>query len=205
MDNPRDLFWVPGNFLGMRKPTSRPRAAIATSIALAGALLVSVTGCAAAPTASPAGSAAPSATTPLFASDAEALAAATAAYSKYLEVSDQIARDGGANPERLKPYVSASLFQNEVATYTDVAARGLHATGATTFDTLHIQAVTANSVQVYACARADRIRVMNSAGVDVTPSDRASVVPLSLVWTQGDGTKLILDSSDRWTGVNFCR
>jgi hypothetical protein len=192
------------SLLGMSKPTSRPRAAIATSLALAGALLVALTGCAGAPASVPTGSSSPGAAAPLFASDAEALAAATAAYAKYLEVSDQIAREGGANPERLKPFVSEALFANELKTYAGVTRNGLRAEGKTTFDRVRVQSNSAISLQVYACARADQIRVLNTAGVDVTPPNRPAVVPVSLTWVREEAGKLTLESSDTWTGVNFC-
>jgi hypothetical protein len=187
----------------MRKPTSRPRAAIATSIALAGALLVSVAGCAAAPTASPAGSSAPSAAAPLFASDAEALAAATAAYSKYLEVSDQIARDGGANPERLKPYVSASLLEQQVKEYQAIAGKALHAAGSSSFNSLKLQSRTVSGVSAYVCLDVSGLRVLNAANSDVTPSSRQSKIPLSISVASATSGFLV-DSSDVWTGTNFC-
>src|SRR5690606_24012229 len=41
-------------------------------------------------------------TTPIFASDEEALAAATEAYEAYLAMSDLIAQEGGVNPERIE-------------------------------------------------------------------------------------------------------
>jgi hypothetical protein len=189
----------------MSKPTSRPRIATATSLALAGALLICLAGCAAAPSAVPPSSSAHSAATPLFASDAEALAAATAAYAKYLEVSDQIARDGGANPERLKPYVSESYLPAVVSGLNRFVVSGLHAAGGSTFSKPHLQS-SAGELGIYICNDVSNVKLLSSSGVDVTPPTRADVWPLVVRFEQpvGNGTMLVVSGSETWTGTNFC-
>jgi hypothetical protein len=52
----------------------------------------------------------PATEAPLFATDEEALEAATAAYAEFLAVSGQILREGGSDPERLKPLVSDEVY-----------------------------------------------------------------------------------------------
>ena len=140
---------------------------------------------------------------PLFASDEEALAAAQAAYANYLDVSDQIARDGGANPERLKGLVSDSLYSEQVSGYKDVNAKGLKASGASTFDNFRIQDITDSSITNYVCLRLSGIHVIDSSGSDVTPSGRDDNLPLQMEWKQVSG-KLVLEKSEVWTGQNFC-
>ncbi|MGB3413465.1 MAG: hypothetical protein WBA28_01980, partial [Microbacteriaceae bacterium] len=61
---------------------------------------------------------------PLFASDEEALAAVVEHYQEYLAVSDEVYADGGANPERLKPYVSAERYEEELSGAQSFQARG---------------------------------------------------------------------------------
>jgi hypothetical protein len=189
----------------MSKPTSRPRAAIATSLALAGALLVTLTGCAGAPASVATGLSSPGAAAPLFASDAEALAAATAAYAKYLEVSDQIARDGGANPERLKPYVSSTFYSKVLESTARFVATGSHGVGASSFSNIHIQSTNVQ-LNFYICNDVTSFRLQNSLGVDVTPVTRSNIWPLVLSFEPSTSglSKLVISGSETWTGTNFC-
>ncbi|HEU4807654.1 MAG TPA: hypothetical protein VFT01_05275, partial [Homoserinimonas sp.] len=60
-------------------------------------------------------------TEPVFASDEEALAAATDVYKAYLAMSDLIAQEGGREPERLEPYVSVDLLKEEEQAFESIA------------------------------------------------------------------------------------
>jgi len=140
---------------------------------------------------------------PLFSSDEEALAAAQAAYANYLEVSDQIARDGGANPERLKGLVSDELFEEQKSGYDDVKMNRLNAQGNSFFDNFYIQSRSAESITNYVCLRLSEIKVFNDSGLDVTPVGRDDNLPLELEWNLDRG-KLVLQKSEVWTGQNFC-
>ena len=84
----------------------------ALAVALSAVLMLS----ACVPTTTPAGPTPKTSTTPVFANEAEALAAATKAYAAYVKVSDEILADGGRNPERI----------NDVATgeAREIAKRG---------------------------------------------------------------------------------
>src|SRR5690606_7687607 len=86
---------------------------------------------------------------PVFASDEEALAAAEEAYGKYLEESDQIIRDGGARPERLRPLVSDVIYRREVAGFEQLQERQLPGTGSTAFS-LTLQSFDDVEITVYA-------------------------------------------------------
>jgi hypothetical protein len=140
---------------------------------------------------------------PLFSSDEEALAAAQAAYANYLEVSDQIARDGGANPERLKGLVSDEIFEEQITGYNDVKMKRLNAQGNSYFDNFSIQSTSADSITNYVCLRLSEIKVFDDSGLDVTPVGRDNNLPLELEWKLAGG-KLVLEKSEVWTGQNFC-
>src|SRR5689334_18748895 len=68
---------------------------------------------------------------PLFATDAEALAAAEKVYREYSELARAISYDGGNDPERLIPITTSSWFEQEQETYRRVQASGQRATGKT--------------------------------------------------------------------------
>lgn len=141
---------------------------------------------------------------PLFATDEEALAAAQAAYANYLQVSDQIARDGGANPERLVGLVSPALLEDEVLGFSQIANSGWHAIGSSSFDSIHLQNRSSNSIDAYLCIDHSEIRLHDSSEKDVTSAERLDRYPLVVTFqAQADGS-LILETSDSWSGQNFC-
>jgi hypothetical protein len=145
--------------------------------------------------------------TPLFSSDEEALAAAQAAYANYLEVSDQIARDGGAKPERLKEFVSDNLYSEQESAYLDLQKSGLHAGGTTSSDHFRVQdyvsSTTSTKMISYVCIDVSENPVLNSEGLDVTPTTRQSRIPLEIGFALFKD-KVLIESSEVWSGTNFC-
>ncbi|MEP6843257.1 MAG: hypothetical protein ABJA11_07030, partial [Pseudolysinimonas sp.] len=71
--------------------------------------------------------------TPVFASDAEALAAAEKAYAAYLKVSDQILNEGGEDPTRLLGVATSSAYDTESKGYSSARDRGWHSVGTSRF------------------------------------------------------------------------
>lgn len=140
---------------------------------------------------------------PMFATDEEALAAAQAAYTNYLEVSDQIARDGGANPERLKGLLSSEQYLLEVNSFQNYVSKAIHSSGLTTFDSLHLAESDAARISAYLCLDSSQSRVLDVNDKDVTPSNRVDRWPLLIHFEYLNGN-LVLSGSDTWTGTNFC-
>ena len=138
---------------------------------------------------------------PLFATDEEALAAAQAAYANYLEVSDQIARDGGANPERLKDFVTADMYQSEKATLDSLSQKQMIMTGQSRFDTAHIQAITGSSVSMYLCLDTSEARLSSP---DLVPDSSVNRWPLVVTMSKSNSGELVLEDSQTWSGTNFC-
>jgi hypothetical protein len=143
------------------------------------------------------------AATPLFSSDAEALKAATDAYAAYLKVSDEISHDGGANPERIKPYVTHRELEKLVSDFKQLQAQDAHTTGPSTFSKLRVGSYAGPSLQAYLCSDVSQVRVVNAAGQDVTPSGRSDVLPLSVTFESTNG-HLRLAESVKWSGPSFC-
>lgn len=141
--------------------------------------------------------------TPIFASEEEALAAAEEAYAAYLEMSNLIGSEGGVDPERMAPLVTAERLDIELRGFETLRQSGLRLVGHTTFETVDVQRVeqVGEDVEVvfYACWDASLSRVMNEVGEDVTPPDRLDRMVLEVVMvTESGEPPLILASDDAW-------
>lgn len=140
---------------------------------------------------------------PMFATDEEALAAAQAAYANYLEVSDQIARDGGANPERLKGLVSAQLLTESEGVFSDYLEKSIAVEGQTAFDSLHVAGISSKSASFYVCLDVGGTRLVSANVGDVTPAGRQSRLPIIFEISKTGGA-FTIESSEVWSGRNYC-
>ncbi|WP_460569709.1 hypothetical protein [Humibacter soli] len=140
---------------------------------------------------------------PLFASDAEALAAATKAYAAYLKVSDEISHDGGRNPERIKPYVTKAEYANESASFTSLAEKTWHAAGTTSFDKLTLAKVGPRSIDAYVCVDVSKVRLLDPSNADVTPQSTSERQPIDLGFDSVDGV-LRVSRSRVWESTGYC-
>jgi hypothetical protein len=149
--------------------------------------------------------------TPVFASDEEALAAATDAYAKYLEVSDEITADGGTDPERLKPYVTTEQFKDELSSFKDLQSAGTRTQGHSNFEVVQLQQYLdagdgTASITVYLCVDVTEVRIIDSTGADITPQDRIGRLPLEVEVEVKSGDELDqqVARSTPWSGTDFC-
>jgi hypothetical protein len=147
-------------------------------IALAAVVLL-LTGCVQAdPAAKP--SPTPS-STPLFATEADALKAATDAYAAFSKISDDVFHDGGANSERMKQVASGEQLNQEIEGYESIRSKGQHSTGYSSFDRVVLEQYSSNLlgqnvVTVYLCEDITSVDVLDANGVSVVSSDRPNVV-----------------------------
>jgi hypothetical protein len=107
-------------------------------------------------------------TEPVFASDEEALAAATEAYKAYQSVLNEISRDGGSNPERIAAVVTSDRLEKELEGFGELAKAGRRLTGEpvvaeTIFQQLYVGALGMTVVVVYACVEPSGARILDSA------------------------------------------
>jgi len=149
--------------------------------------------------------------TPIFASEAEALAAATTAYAAYVKVSDEITADGGANPERIAPYVSASQLKRELVGFSTFSTNGYSTRGESKFENTRLEKylhenAASNEVTIYLCSNASDIRLIDSVGTDITPAARADRQAFEVSFrTTGDLVKkLILIRNETWSNAGIC-
>lgn len=192
-------------------PTPRRRRAVrrGAAVVVATGLALALAGCvgAPAPTPTPTSAGTPE---PIFASDEEALAAAEAAYEAYRAKSAEIASEGGANGERIQPFVSEAFLPTVLDEFAALQSEGLRLVGSTAIDTISLSTSSAQngiaSVSIYLCRDVSQARAVNAAGEDVTPAGRDDRVPLQafLVSAGSDPAELVVDGVEQWTGTDFC-
>ena len=149
--------------------------------------------------------------TPVFASDAQALAAAKAAYEGYLAASDQIGNDGGRDPERISKWVTKAWLPHELKSFSDFGKSGNRLSGRTTYTYFVLErrtqlALNDYEIDTYICVDISESRLRNRAGRDVTPASREDMIPVEaefLTTNPGQG-QLLFGGSRPWPGTNFC-
>ena len=144
----------------------------------------------------------------MFASDAEALAAAEKAYAAYVRVSDQILIDGGANPERLKSLVSPDLYAQELKGFLATSKNGWHSTGGTKYDHFVLESYSPRDpetiVAAYVCSDVSDVDVVNATGVSVVSANRPNRTAFEVTFSIDEASHLVLATDDVWTGGGVC-
>ena len=138
--------------------------------------------------------------TPVFESEEEALAAAEEAYGNYLAVATRIIHDGGADPDRLRPYVAQDIFERDRASFEQFASNGWHGTGDIVYS-LTLQQYDDRSVVVYACEDLSATDVLDSSGISVVPADRRTTFSYEVAIDAASGR---IDSKEVWDGEGVC-
>lgn len=181
----------------------RPAALLVATLLLAGCMPVE-------PTVAPVPE--PSAT-PAFASDEEALAAATDAYAKYLEVSDAITANGGVGVEEVSRLVTAEQYPKEVASFSAYSDRNLHTSGASVSEVFGLQSFSTGvgnddtSIVIYVCVDVTGVAILNDSNEDVTPLNSPNRYPLEVEFASESSTPpgLKIARSETWSGTDFCQ
>ena len=151
-----------------------------------------------------------SSTTPVFATDEEALAAAEAAYGEYLAASNAITGAEAADPQTVSPYIHPDYLPEILESITQLRQDKVHSSGPLTFDSATLQQYEDDmqgpiTVAVYLCVDAGGARLLDESNKDVTPPGRADRVPLEVTFESEERTtNLLMKSSDMWTGEDFC-
>lgn len=151
----------------------------------------------------------PSPTAPLFASDDEALEAATAAYEEFLRVSGEILQDGGAFPERLEALVSPAVYESEAEGFSTFFTNGYRATGLSSLERVLLQQHTIGEpgiaeVQIYTCVSVAQVDVVDSAGVSVVDPARPAFVEYEALFSSTPDGRLRLERETTWDGGGVC-
>ncbi|TFD29046.1 hypothetical protein [Cryobacterium cryoconiti] len=149
---------------------------------------------------------------PVFASDAEALAAATEAYAAYLAMSDKILAEGGNDPDRIRAFASQKLAEIEMEGYANFRSKGLKSVGESRFSDLILQDESPSdiaglgAVTTYLCSDVSQVDVVDTNGVSVVADSRPDFTPfiVSFDLVSRDPVALIVASADVWEGAGVC-
>ena len=178
--------------------------------ACVGSLLLGAAGCTAPSPSEPAPTSNPPTVAPVFASDEEALAAATEAYSNYLATYDASWAHG---PSPMDEYLALSIgeaHEDEVQSLAGWEANGWYATGTTTFDSIRLQGVERRSgvvnISTYLCLDISKGDVVDASGSSVVKPDQPTRLPLEVEFetTPPSPTDLKISRSEIWSGTDFC-
>ncbi|HEY0261136.1 MAG TPA: hypothetical protein VGC18_14930, partial [Lacisediminihabitans sp.] len=145
--------------------------------------------------------------TPIFATEADALAAATDAYAAYVRVSDQILMDGGADPDRLRAVADGEQLTANVEAFKEAAEKGYRSTGGTTFDSVLLQQVDQNSkaaVVVYLCEDVSAVDVVDASNHSVVSPSRPDRVGYEATFSRSSKSAagLVLIDKQPWPGLS---
>jgi hypothetical protein len=147
---------------------------------------------------------------PVFATDEEALAAATEAYARYLAVSGTITSETGQSSERIADFVSNDFLTESMDDFAWFSNSQVRSVGAVTFKQATLQSYTQTggsvTVVLYLCQDVSGVRLFDVSGLDVTPADRADVLPLEVELESGRAapTVLVVSRANVWAGEPFC-
>jgi hypothetical protein len=153
---------------------------------------------------------APATMKPVFATDADALAAAEKSFAGYLTTSDLIAHDGGVGVERLGSWDTVSQLALDAKTFDGMQSRGEHTTGTSVFSHLVVQSRDLNAdgsatLIAYVCVDVSHTQLLDDKNA-VRPVARPKNVPLVLTFRSDETvrTTLRFDGSVAWRGKNYC-
>jgi hypothetical protein len=147
--------------------------------------------------------------TPIFASEEEALAAAEEAYGAYLEMSNLISSEGGADPERIAPFAVGDLYESALDGFQTLRDNRWHTVGDSVLLSAELQYfdTTGGAEQVvatYVCVDVSRVDVIDSTGASVVSADRPSLQGFEVFFDVGPEDDLVPSSREPWEPAHIC-
>ncbi|WP_448006081.1 hypothetical protein [Agromyces bauzanensis] len=178
------------------------------AVAAAGILALALGGCVGTPASTPTPT--PSASSePVFASDEEALAAAEAAYERFIAVSTNVTNDGGANAERLDAVAIGGALKDERAAALRFEEQGIRTAGVIAFTLADLQSVYTNEagsavITVYICDDLRGLDLLASDGSSMVAEGRVVDVPYTVELQGANADLLKVSEKELWERDNFC-
>jgi hypothetical protein len=190
-----------------RMPTIRARRALpprSLVLPATAALLVALAGCSDTP-AIPEADPTPSAS-PLFASEEEALEAATAVYEEFLKAFDTALANPGAGTSDLTTVASERALQLAIEDVTTFESDGLRITGARALAGTKLQTVYPGPVTeiiFYACEDVEGVQLVDSAGTVLSSDERPDRATFEVVVHATESSTVVVDRG-LWDGTSAC-
>lgn len=117
------------------------------------------------------GSPAPAASTPPFASEEEAFAAAEETYRAYVDALNARRHDSSASPSPAD-FLTAAALEADLSAQEQLRENGIRIAGDTRVDAFEGRSWDGTAGTSLVCLDATDTQVLNDEGVDVTPPDR---------------------------------
>lgn len=166
--------------------TTRGRGAAVAAITIT---LGQLLGCAPGPTPVPT-------STPAFASEEEAFAAAEEVYRAYNEAANE--RRAGALHADPQRFLAGAALEADIDTQNKLVSNGLAAVGTATIDSVarEVSEFSANAVTIRltVCTDVSALSLLDGAGVNVTPAERGNTVALNVILV-GDRESLLISEA----------
>lgn len=149
--------------------------------------------------------------TAIFASEDEALAAATDVFAAYLAAYDSAMASGGKDLGQVREYVGNDYFA-ELSEPGTVVTNGWHTSGVSTFEVRNVavfaRSADTASIELNICRDVSGIRVLDTSDRDVTPPDREARVPLTVSFLSSDlsspNSELTIVRVESWLDSDAC-
>ncbi len=144
---------------------------------------------------------------PLFASDEEALAAATAAYEEYLAVLDTALQTGATEEPSFADVAKGPALLDAEATLADFVENGIRITGQRTLTASSLQqyvlTLDGGEVQIYVCESVEGVDVLDADGNSLVEPDRPNLTAFEALLVV-DGDRLVVNERQVWPGGGPC-
>ncbi|WP_104191968.1 hypothetical protein [Cryobacterium sp. Y82] len=147
----------------------------------------------------------------MFASNEDALAAATAAYAAYLAAGDSVDDMESASWGQYLALTTGPERDDEIKTKKVLEEKGWRFSGTTTFDSMTVQsfgplANATSEIRTYVCLDVSQSQKVDMTGQIVSDPDRLARWPLVVTFTTPDEIShdLLISESTVWSGSNFC-
>ncbi|MCX7521974.1 hypothetical protein OSC27_06735 [Microbacterium sp. STN6] len=190
-----------------RLPAAPARIAAVALLSITAFLL---SGCASAPSPVKTHSSKPAAT-PVFATNDEALAAATKAYAEYQSIGQKIAQNGGEGATQIVSVVTPTKAKAELQEFKELRERGYRQVGESRYTKIQLQedqiTDVGGALSIYVCVDSSATDFVDAAGTSVLPSDRS---PLATVVAQFKSAsaehpkQLVVSRIEPWSGKSIC-
>ncbi len=144
--------------------------------------------------------------TPVFASEEEALAAAEDSYLAYLGIADQIAANGGQNPTRIDSVATGELHESAIEGFGVLRQKTWHTSGSTVLNNLVEQSfdlVGSPVVVAYICIDVSGVDVLDESGASVVSEERPDLQAFEVSF-ESHGDALVPDTREPWNGSGVC-